>query len=64
MIKKSLNELLRQGEGETVEFKSSFGKTCIETLVAFASTKGGTLLVGVSDEGAVVGIEIGKETVT
>jgi len=36
-------------EGETVEFKSTFNGTVIETLVAFANTKGGTVYVGVNE---------------
>lgn len=33
--------LLEAGESETVEFKSSFTRETIETLVAFANTSGG-----------------------
>ena len=50
-------------EGQTVEFKSSFNENVIETLVAFANTKGGTVYVGVSDKRKVQGITVGKETV-
>ena len=54
---------IRSGESETVEFKSSFDKETIETLVAFANTKGGKVFVGVSDSGEVRGIQVGRETV-
>ncbi len=47
----NLIEQIRKGESETMEFKSSFGKEVIETLSAFANTKGGKVLVGVSDKG-------------
>jgi ATP-dependent DNA helicase RecG len=33
-------------ENLTVEFKTSFNEDVIETLVAFANTKGGKVLVG------------------
>ena len=54
--------LIQQGEGVRVEFKTSFQKEVIETLVAFANTKGGVTLVGVSDSGQVSGVEIQAET--
>ncbi len=57
-----INEMIRQGESLTVEFKSTFDRETIETLVAFANTEGGTVLVGVADDGAVRGVTVGKET--
>jgi ATP-dependent DNA helicase RecG len=54
--------LISQGEGSRVEFKTSFQKEVIETLVAFANTKGGLVLVGVSDSGQITGVEIQAET--
>ena len=51
-------------ESMTVEFKASFNDDVIETLTAFANTKGGKVLVGVSDNGAPVkGFTIGKESI-
>jgi predicted HTH transcriptional regulator len=57
-------------EGETVEFKQSLRwdvklgaqnkileKMVAKTIAAFMNSKGGTLVVGVSDEGDVVGLE-------
>ena len=52
---------LRSGEGETVEFKERWNEAALETLAAFANTRGGTLLVGVDDRGRVVGWP-GKES--
>lgn len=40
--------MLTAGESETIEFKTSFGRETIETLVAFANTAGGTVLVGIN----------------
>jgi ATP-dependent DNA helicase RecG len=54
--------LIRQGEGQCTEFKISFQKEVIASLVAFANTKGGLVLVGVSDASQVVGTEIKAET--
>jgi len=57
-----VNELIDNGESETVEFKERFGKEVIQTVVAFANTCGGYLLIGVDDKGKIKGVDIGKET--
>ena len=58
-----LISLIRQGESDSVEFKRSFNRTAVETLAAFANSRGGRLLVGVADDGDAIGVDIGKETV-
>ena len=50
-------------ESLTVEFKSSFNKDVIETLVAFANASGGTVFIGASDNGKPQGVNIEKDTV-
>ena len=42
-------------EGETVEHKSQWTDRALEDLAAFANHKGGTLLVGIADDGKVIG---------
>lgn len=54
--------LITEGESQTVEFKASFERETIETLVAFANTQGGQVLVGVLESGDIVGVSLGKET--
>ena len=54
---------LPKTEGLTVEFKTDFREEAAETLVAFSNAKGGTLYIGVSDSGKVVGMTLGQETV-
>ncbi|MDR0710974.1 MAG: putative DNA binding domain-containing protein, partial [Prevotellaceae bacterium] len=54
---------LTEGESETVEFKTSFGQDTVETLAAFANTKGGVVLLGVSDTAKIVGVTLSKESV-
>jgi ATP-dependent DNA helicase RecG len=56
-------KMLNAGESETVEFKLSFEREAIETLVAFANTSGGKVFIGVSNKGEIKGTEVGKETV-
>ena len=58
----SVSELLNTGESVDIEFKVSFGREVIETLVAFANTVGGTVLIGVNDDATLSGVTIGKET--
>ncbi|MHB1245449.1 MAG: RNA-binding domain-containing protein [Sulfuriferula sp.] len=58
----SFDPLLLAGESQTVEFKTSFDKTTVESLVAFANAQGGTILVGVSDAGLIHGLSLGKDT--
>jgi ATP-dependent DNA helicase RecG len=50
-------------ENAYTEFKSSFGDAAIETLSAFANTKGGCIYVGIDDKGKPLkGLTIGPET--
>lgn len=58
----NINELVGTGENELIEFKSSFNDEAQETVGAFANTNGGTVLIGISNNGSVVGIDIGKKT--
>ena len=53
---------LPTSESGKVEFKTSFNEDVIESLVAFSNVKGGTVFIGVGDDGKVKGIQIGKET--
>ncbi|MDR2824631.1 MAG: ATP-binding protein, partial [Prevotellaceae bacterium] len=50
-------------ENQTVEFKTSFNDEVIETLVAFTNAKGGTVYVGLNDEGKPQGVTVSKETI-
>jgi ATP-dependent DNA helicase RecG len=51
-------------ETQHIEFKPKFNEDVIETLVAFANTKGGKVLVGVDDKGKPVkNFTIGKESI-
>jgi len=67
---KKIKSLIKEGENERIEFKSSFRTNLhtkefdrrmehniLKTITAFLNTKGGSLLVGVNDGGHVVGLE-------
>ena len=49
-------------ESDEIEFKLSFNDDVIISLVAFANAKGGSVLVGMDDNGTNVGVALGKET--
>ena len=48
-------------ENQNVEFKSIWKDDYLKHLCAFSNSKGGTLLVGVDDNGTIVGIENSKK---
>lgn len=69
MTENELLQLIEQGETDTLEFKSTLrwnlksGKAgkeiemaCLKTVAAFMNTDGGSLLVGVADDGTIAGI--------
>ena len=58
----NLKPLLIAGESITLEFKASFDKATVESLVAFANAQGGIVLVGVTNAGSISGVTLGKET--
>lgn len=49
-------------ESETVEFKESFDREVPVSAGALANTRGGTIFIGITDRGNVVGTLIGTET--
>jgi hypothetical protein len=66
----SIAEIIRSGESSTVEFKSTLRvnlhtkapdakieHSVLKTLAAFLNTHGGTLIIGVDDKGAPLGLE-------
>lgn len=50
---------IQQGEGKTLEFKQQLpkGDQLVKTLIAFANTSGGKLIIGVKDQRQVVGVQ-------
>lgn len=66
----TLEEMISEGEGEELEFKSSLRwdyvqgtvnkrleDVVLKTIAAFANGQGGTLLIGVRDDGEILGLE-------
>ena len=65
MDKKELEFILQGGENDNVEFKPSLSQMneIVQTISGFSNLRGGTLLVGVSDTGRILGCDIGKDTI-
>ena len=55
-------DLLQQGENASVEFKEALVRpeSIAKEMVAFANTQGGNLLIGISDDGSVKGVQEDK----
>ena len=60
---KELRRLVRQGEHLHLEFKrkANHPEKIVRELVAFANTEGGTLLIGVDDDGSIYGSKYPSE---
>lgn len=69
-LEKDVLALIAHGEGETIEFKATFKwdvresrsnraveDAALKSLAGFMNSEGGTLLIGVSDDGEVTGLE-------
>lgn len=56
---KSIIQLIKEGEGLTIEFKRTVDSPfkIAKTIVSFANTSGGNLLIGVADHGAILGVQ-------
>ncbi len=55
MNSEELKLLVKQGEGLAAEFKEHFTSKIDEDLVAFANTRGGSILLGVDNAGTITG---------
>jgi predicted HTH transcriptional regulator len=58
-----LRRLVKRGEGIRLEFKrkASFPEKIVRELIAFANAEGGTLLIGVDDNGEIPGVKYPEE---
>jgi len=63
MNKQGILHIIKQGENEQVEFKQNFNQQAIQTLVAFANSNGGKVIIGVGDRGSIVGVNISAESI-
>lgn len=62
MTDKQIKNLILTGEGYHIEFKQALDKSLIDEVCAFANSSGGYILMGVTDDGKVKGIDTGNRT--
>jgi ATP-dependent DNA helicase RecG len=64
MTTPKIQQLITQGESQTVEFKPSLsqGKRLIEIIASFANSLGGHLLIGIRDDATLCGVKLGSKT--
>jgi predicted HTH transcriptional regulator len=60
---RELKKLAAEGEGLQLEFKrkAAYPEKIVRELIAFANTEGGTLLIGVDDDGSIPGVKYPDE---
>ena len=58
---KALKKLVAAGESQTLEFKASFSNEAVEAIAAFSNTTGGTVLLGIADNGQISGLNLTPE---
>lgn len=65
LTRRKIEEMIDEGESTTIEFKRHFSSPdrIAKEIIAFANTKGGTILFGVDDDGTIVGIDSEKSEV-
>jgi hypothetical protein len=76
-LEKNLSALISKGEDDDLEFKSSFRydyrqqkinkaleSVIVKTIAGFMNTQGGSLLIGVADDGSIVGLEADYNTLS
>jgi len=61
-MKSMVAKLIAQGESQTREFKASFQEETLETIGAFANAQGGEIVIGISPDGVISGIAVGKKS--
>ena len=61
---KQIEKIVKQGESSTVEFKKSTGmlRSAFSTICAFLNGEEGTVFIGVTDKGKIVGQEVSDRT--
>ena len=57
MTTEELEILVKQGEDYTLEFKENLGKKFSVEVVALANSMGGKILIGVDDNGNIIGTD-------
>lgn len=59
----TIEELAKQGEGQNLEFKQSVPRDFAKTICGMANASGGTILLGVRDDGTIAGFDADNKTI-
>lgn len=64
IMQDTLLQYIESGESEILEFKPSLSQKdkIMESISAFSNTKGGTILIGIQDNGMISGVDTGTRT--
>ncbi|MBA3046686.1 MAG: winged helix-turn-helix transcriptional regulator [Euryarchaeota archaeon] len=57
-LREHIKLIIKSGEGYNLEFKESFSDRIAKEMCAFSNANGGTILLGVTDDGVIKGISI------
>ena len=63
MTKDNVLKVIAEGENQKVEWKSRFNVEAMEAIAAFANAEGGSVIIGVSNNGNVIGVDVNAESV-
>lgn len=65
MTSRQIQAIIELGESDKVEFKRKFSgfEKIAKEMIALANTRGGILLIGVDDDGTIVGVESEKQEI-
>ncbi len=63
MTPNQIQHIINEGESESLEFKSSFNKAVLETIVAMSNKKGGRIIIGVKNDKTILGVTLSEETI-
>ena len=61
MNKEELLMILKEGEGQFIEFKENLDKGLSKEIVSFSNSSGGRIFLGVNDKKEIIGIEISNK---
>src|SRR5574344_2930680 len=57
----TFNNILNPGESQNVEYKESWRDEYLKWICGFANASGGTLFIGIADDGKVCGVKDSKK---
>ena len=50
-----------EGESKYIEYKKEYSNTILKSVSAFANYQDGVIVIGITDEGSIIGVSNGEE---